>query len=320
MAGLFEKIFGSYSTKELKKIAPLVKQIIQLEPEVARLTDGELKAKTVEFKNRLNDGESLDDILVEAFAVVREASHRVLGMKHFEVQLYGGIILHHGRIAEMKTGEGKTLVATLPAYLNALTGRGVHIVTVNDYLAKRDKEWMGKVHEFLGLSVGCIIHGLTKDERKAAYEADITYGTNNEFGFDYLRDNMVIYKDEMVQRPLHYAIIDEVDSILVDEARTPLIISGKGDKSTELYKLADQFVKTLRGRVVSPDEGKADPFNREIKVETVDFLIDEKAKACTITEQGIAKAEKHFNIENLADVENMELSHHINQALKPEIS
>ena len=316
MAGLFEKIFGSYSTKELKKIAPLVKRIIQLEPEVARLTDGELKAKTVEFKNRLNDGESLDDILVEAFAVVREASHRVLGMKHFEVQLYGGIILHHGRIAEMKTGEGKTLVATLPAYLNALTGRGVHIVTVNDYLAKRDKEWMGKVHEFLGLSVGCIIHGLTKDERKAAYEADITYGTNNEFGFDYLRDNMVIYKDEMVQRPLHYAIIDEVDSILVDEARTPLIISGKGDKSTELYKLADQFVKTLRGRVVSPDEGKADPFNREIKVETVDFLIDEKAKACTITEQGIAKAEKHFNIENLADVENMELSHHINQALK----
>ena len=316
MAGLIQKIFGSYSSRELKKIAPLVNQIMMLESQMGALSDEQLKEKTVEFKNRLDKGENLDDILVEAFAVVREASHRVLGMKHFEVQLYGGIILHHGRISEMKTGEGKTLVATLPAYLNALTGKGVHIVTVNDYLAKRDKEWMGKLYEYLGLTVGCIVHGITNVERKAAYKADITYGTNNEYGFDYLRDNMVIYKEEMVQRPLYYAIVDEVDSILVDEARTPLIISGQGDKSTELYKLADQFVRTLKGRVVSPDEAKSDPFNREIKVETVDFLIDEKAKSCTITEQGTAKAEKHFGVENMADMENMEIAHHINQALK----
>ncbi|NLY45297.1 MAG: preprotein translocase subunit SecA [Tissierella sp.] len=316
MASLLQKIFGSYSSRELRKIAPLVNQIMMLESQMGALSDEQLKAKTVEFKNRLDKGENLDDILVEAFAVVREASHRVLGMKHFEVQLYGGIILHHGRISEMKTGEGKTLVATLPAYLNGLTGKGVHIVTVNDYLAKRDKEWMGKVYEFLGLNVGCIVHGITNAERKAAYNADITYGTNNEFGFDYLRDNMVIYKEEMVQRPLYYAIVDEVDSILVDEARTPLIISGQGDKSTELYNLADNFVRTLKGRIVSPDEAKSDPFNREIKVETVDFLIDEKAKSCTITEQGITKAEKHFGVENMADMENMELSHHINQALK----
>lgn len=316
MAGLLQKLFGSYSSRELKKIAPLVNQIMILDSQMTALSDEELKSKTEEFKNRLDKGENLDDILVEAFAVVREASHRVLGMKHFEVQLYGGIILHHGRISEMKTGEGKTLVATLPAYLNALTGKGVHIVTVNDYLAKRDKEWMGKVFEFLGLTVGCIVHGITNAERKAAYNADITYGTNNEYGFDYLRDNMVIYKEEMVQRPLYYAVVDEVDSILVDEARTPLIISGQGDKSTELYNLADNFARTLEGRIVSPDETKSDPFNREIKVETVDFLIDEKAKSCTITEQGTAKAERHFGVENMADMENMELAHHINQALK----
>ena len=316
MAGLMEKIFGSYSSRELKKITPLVNQIMSLDSQMQAFTDQELKDKTVEFKDRLAKGETLDDILVEAFAVVREVSHRVLGMKHFEVQLYGGVILHHGRIAEMKTGEGKTLVATLPAYLNGLTARGVHIVTVNDYLAKRDKEWMGKVYEFLGLSVGCIVHGISNSDRKAAYNADITYGTNNEFGFDYLRDNMVIYKEEMVQRPLYFAIVDEVDSILVDEARTPLIISGQGDKSTDLYTLADNFARTLRGRIISPDEEKSDPFDREIKVETVDFLINEKSKTTTITEQGTAKAEKYFKVENMADMENMELAHHINQALK----
>lgn len=316
MAGIFEKIFGSYSSRELKKISGLVNEIMSLDSHMQGLTDEQLKGKTKEFKDRLNNGETLDDILPEAFAVVREAAYRVLGMKHFKVQLEGGIILHQGRIAEMKTGEGKTLVATLPAYLNALTGRGVHIVTVNDYLAKRDKEWMGKLYEFLGLTVGCIIHGITNIERKAAYNADITYGTNNEFGFDYLRDNMVIYKEEMVQRPLYYSIVDEVDSILVDEARTPLIISGAGDKSTELYGMADNFVKTLTGRIVSPEEGKVDPFDREIKEEIVDFLIDEKAKTCSLTEKGTAKAETFFGLENLADVENMEIAHHINQALK----
>lgn len=316
MAGIFEKIFGSYSSRELKKISSLVEQIMSLDSNMQGLTDQQLREKTVEFKNRLNNGETLDDILPEAFAVAREASYRVLGMKHFRVQLEGGIILHQGRIAEMKTGEGKTLVATLPAYLNALTGKGVHIITVNDYLAKRDKEWMGKVYEFLGLTVGCIVHGITNEERKAAYNADITYGTNNEFGFDYLRDNMVIYKEEMVQRPLYFAIVDEVDSILVDEARTPLIISGAGDKSTELYGMADSFVRTLTGRIVSPEEGKVDPFDREIKEETVDFLIDEKAKTCSLTEKGTAKAESFFGLENLADMENMEIAHHINQALK----
>ena len=316
MAGIFEKIFGTYSSRELKKISDLVNRILSLDSYMQNLTDEQLKEKTIEFKNRLNKGETLDDILPEAFAVVREASHRVLEMKHFKVQLEWGIILHQGRIAEMKTGEGKTLVATLPAYLNALTGKGVHIVTVNDYLAKRDKEWMGRVYEFLGLSVGCIVHGISNSERKAAYNADITYGTNNEFGFDYLRDNMVIYKEEMVQRPLYFAIVDEVDSILVDEARTPLIISGAGDKSTELYNIADNFVRTLSGRIVSPEEGKIDPFDREIKEEKVDFLIDEKSKACSLTEKGTKKAESFFGIENLADMENMEIAHHINQALK----
>lgn len=316
MKGLFSKIFGSSSDRELKRIKPLVDKIEAYEEEMKTLSDEELRGKTLEFKDRLKKGDSLDDILPEAFAVVREASSRVLGMKHYRVQLLGGIVLHQGRIAEMKTGEGKTLVATLPAYLNALTGEGVHIVTVNDYLAKRDRDWMGKIYEFLGLSVGCIVHGLNNEERRRAYNCDITYGTNNEFGFDYLRDNMVIYKSEMVQRKLNYAIIDEVDSILIDEARTPLIISGQGEKSTDLYKKADIFVKTLKGRVLDPEENKKDPFNREFKEETVDFLIDEKARSCVLTEKGTRRAESYFGIENLADPSNMEIAHHINQALK----
>ena len=317
MAGLFEKLFGSYSSKELKKLDPIVNKIEELEESTSKLTDQELKDKTNIFKNRLENGESLDDILPEAFAVVREVSWRVLGMKHFNVQLYGGIILHQGRIAEMKTGEGKTLVATLPAYLNALTEKGVHIVTVNDYLASRDKQWMGKVFEFLGLTVGCIVHGITNEERVNAYRCDITYGTNNEFGFDYLRDNMVIYKEEMVQRKLYYAIVDEVDSILVDEARTPLIISGKGDKSTNLYEMADNFVRTLKGRIKDPNEDKSsDPFNREMKEETVDFIVDEKGKSASITEKGTSKAESFFGVENLSDMDNMEIAHHVNQAIK----
>ena len=316
MAGLFDKLFGSYSDRELKKITHLVDRVEALDGKMKSLTDQQLKEKTVEFKNRLNKGESLDDILPESFAVVREASDRVLGKKHFRVQLFGGIILHQGRISEMKTGEGKTLTATLAAYLNALTGKGVHIVTVNDYLAKRDKEWMGKIYEFLGLTVGCIVHGITNAERKAAYNCDITYGTNNEYGFDYLRDNMVIYKEEMVQRKLYFAIVDEVDSILVDEARTPLIISGVGDKSTKLYEVADNFVRSLSSRIIDQKENKSDPFNREIKEETVDFLIDEKAKTCSLTENGTSKAESFFGIENLSDMENMEIAHHVNQALK----
>ncbi|OLS01848.1 preprotein translocase subunit SecA [Tissierella creatinophila] len=314
--GFLQKLFGDYSTKELKKIEPMVLEILNLESKMEKLTDSQLKEKTKEFRNRLENGETIDDLMVESFAVVREASWRVLGMKHFKVQIQGGIILHQGRIAEMKTGEGKTLVATLAAYLNGLAGKGVHIVTVNDYLANRDRQWMGKLYEFLGLTVGCIIHGITNEERKAAYRADITYGTNNEFGFDYLRDNMVIYKEEMTQRPLSFAIVDEVDSILIDEARTPLIISGAGDKSTELYNLADSFARTLSSRVITQDEKKNDFFDREIKEETVDFLIDEKSKACSLTENGTAKAEKYFGIENLSDVSNMEIAHHINQALK----
>ncbi|HHY80469.1 MAG TPA: preprotein translocase subunit SecA, partial [Thermoanaerobacter sp.] len=296
MLGLVEKIFGSYSEREVKRLEPIADKVLSYEDQMARLTDAELRAKTDEFKNRLKNGETLDDILPEAFAVVREAAWRTLKMKHFRVQVIGGIVLHQGRIAEMKTGEGKTLVATLPAYLNALEGKGVHIVTVNDYLAKRDRDWMGKIYEFLGLSVGVILHDMGPEERKKAYAADITYGTNNEFGFDYLRDNMVIYKEDMVQRELNYAIVDEVDSILIDEARTPLIISGIGEKSTDMYKLADRFVRTLR-----KDE---------------DYVVDEKAKAVSLTEKGIVKAEKFFGIKNLADIENMEISHHINQALK----
>lgn len=319
MPSLFEKIFGSYSEREIKKFRKTVDKIESLEEGMRALTDEELRAKTLEFRERLSGGESLDDILAEAFAVVREASDRVLGLRHFRVQLIGGIILHQGRIAEMRTGEGKTLVATLPAYLNGLTGKGVHVVTVNDYLAQRDKETMGKVYEFLGLTTGCIVHGITNEERRAAYNADITYGTNNEFGFDYLKDNMVIYKEEMVQRPLFYCIVDEVDSILIDEARTPLIISGAGDKSTSLYTIANAFVNTLSSRVLEREETQAaDPFDfdREIKEETVDYLIDEKAKACSLTAQGIARAESVFKIENLTDLDNMELYHHINQALK----
>ena len=314
--GLMEKIFGTYSERELKKIEPLVNKVMSLEVEMEKLSDAELKEKTEEFKNRLNNGETTDDILPEAFAVVREAAWRVLGMKHFRVQVIGGIILHQGRIAEMKTGEGKTLVATLPAYLNALEGKGTHIVTVNDYLASRDRDWMGKVYEFLGLSVGCIIHDMDQDERKIAYNSDITYGTNNEFGFDYLRDNMVIYKEEMVQRGLHFCIVDEVDSILIDEARTPLIISGQGDESVDLYVRARDFVNTLSNRIKSQDEIDLERFNREFEEETVDYVINEKDKTATLTDKGIEKAEKYFGIENLSDASNMELSHHINQALK----
>lgn len=314
--GLFEKIFGSYSDKELKKIDPIIDKIESLDKATAALTDQELKNKTIEFKERLKNGESLDDILPEAFAVCREASYRVLGMKHYRVQLQGGVILHQGRIAEMKTGEGKTLMATLAAYLNGLSGKGVHIVTVNDYLATRDRQWMGKVYEFLGLTVGNIVHGLKADERKVAYNADITYGTNNEFGFDYLRDNMVIYKEEMVQRELNFAIVDEVDSILVDEARTPLIISGQGAESTDLYMRADMFVKKLTYRLIEESERTSDPFDREFKVETVDYLVDEKAKSASLTDIGVEKAEKYFNIENLADPSNMEIAHNIKQALK----
>ena len=314
--GLMEKIFGTYSDRELKKIEPLVNKVMSLEGEMEKLSDNELKNKTEEFKNRIKNGETTDDLLPEAFAVVREAAWRVLGMKHFRVQVIGGIVLHQGRIAEMRTGEGKTLVATLPAYLNALEGKGTHVVTVNDYLASRDRDWMGKVYEFLGLSVGCIIHDMDQEDRKAAYNSDITYGTNNEFGFDYLRDNMVIYKEEMVQRGLHYCIVDEVDSILIDEARTPLIISGQGDESVDLYVRARDFVNTLSHRIKTQDEIDLERFNREFEEETVDYVIDEKDKTATLTDKGIAKAEKYFGIENLSDAENMELSHHINQALK----
>lgn len=314
--GLMEKIFGTYSDRELKKIEPLVNKVMSLEGEMEKLSDAELKEKTEEFKNRIKNGETTDDLLPEAFAVVREAAWRVLGMKHFRVQVIGGIVLHQGRIAEMKTGEGKTLVATLPAYLNALEGKGTHVVTVNDYLASRDRDWMGKVYEFLGLTVGCIIHDMDQDERQAAYNSDITYGTNNEFGFDYLRDNMVIYKEEMVQRGLHFCIVDEVDSILIDEARTPLIISGQGDESVDLYVRARDFVNTLSHRVKSQDEIDLERFNREFEEETVDYVINEKDKTATLTDKGIEKAEKYFGIENLSDASNMELSHHINQALK----
>ena len=313
---LFDKIFGSYSEREIKKINPIVDEVLSYEKEMEGLTDAELKNKTLEFKQRYKDGEDLDSLMPEAFAVVREASWRVLGMKHFPVQIIGGIILHQGRIAEMKTGEGKTLVATLPSYLNAITGEGVHVVTVNDYLAQRDKDWMGKVHEFLGLTVGCIIHDMDNDDRKAAYNADITYGTNNEFGFDYLRDNMVIYKENMVQRPLNYCIVDEVDSILIDEARTPLIISGVGDESTDLYIRAKDFVNTLSFRVKSEEEQGMERFNREFEEEDVDFIVNEKDKTSVLTDKGIAKAERYFGLENFSDADNMEIAHHINQALK----
>ncbi|OQB13847.1 MAG: preprotein translocase subunit SecA [Firmicutes bacterium ADurb.Bin193] len=311
MANIFDKIFGTYSDRELKRIMPIVDKIEALEPSVKALSDKELKAKTAEFKERLKNGETTDDILPEAFAVVREASCRVLGMRHFRVQLIGGVVLHQGRIAEMKTGEGKTLVATLPAYLNALTGQGVHIVTVNDYLAKRDSEWMGKIYNFLGLSVGLIVHGLDNDERRRAYAADITYGTNNELGFDYLRDNMVIYKSQRVQRGHYFAIVDEVDSILIDEARTPLIISGAGDKSTALYETADKFARTLKKIKIKESDDK----QLEEGVDA-DYIVDEKAHTATLTERGIKKAEAFFKIENLSDPENLTISHHINQAIR----
>ncbi len=309
-------LFGDYSAKEIKRIMPIVEKIESLDDEMSKLSDDELKGKTDEFKKRYSDGESLDSILPEAFAVVREAGKRVLGMKHFKVQLIGGIVLHQGRIAEMKTGEGKTLVSTLPAYLNALTGNGVHIVTVNDYLAKRDAEWMGQIHRFLGLSVGVILHDMEKSERQEAYACDITYATNNELGFDYLRDNMVVYDKDLVLRELNYAIIDEVDSVLIDEARTPLIISGSGGKSTQLYKVADSFVRTLtKGRLLNEDEA-LNPLTRSELEEEGDFVVDEKAKSVTLTQEGVKKAERYFNIENLADSENMEIQHYINNALK----
>ena len=310
--GLFSKIFGTRSEREVKALNPIVDKIEALADEYKALSDHELRAKTDEFKARLAKGETLDDILPEAFAACREADERVLGMRPYRVQLIGGIILHQGRIAEMKTGEGKTLVATLPAYLNALSGKGVHIVTVNDYLAKRDSEWMGKVYKFMGLSVGLVIHGLNKEEKKAAYAADITYGTNNEFGFDYLRDNMAIYASELVQRGHAFAIVDEVDSILIDEARTPLIISGQGEQSTQLYQLADNFAARLKMLKVAEVDVKAE----EATDLDADYVVDEKAKTATLTARGIKKAEEAFNVENLSDPENTTLLHHINQAIK----
>ncbi len=310
--GLISKIFGTYSERELKSIYPIVDKIEALEDDYRAMTDAQLQAKTAEFKERLANGETLDDILPEAFATAREAADRVLGMRPYRVQLVGGIVLHQGRIAEMKTGEGKTLVATLPAYLNALSGNGVHIVTVNDYLAKRDSEWMGKVHRFLGLKVGLIIHDMKKEERQAAYAADITYGTNNEMGFDYLRDNMAIYANEQVQRGHNFAIVDEVDSILIDEARTPLIISGMGDKSTQLYDMAESFAVRLKKFVVAETDDKAE---EDTDIDA-DYIVDEKSKTATLTARGIAKAEDFFHLENLSDPENSTIAHHINQAIK----
>ena len=310
--GLITKLFGTYSQRELKSIYPIVDKITALEPEYKALTDAQLQAKTPEFKERLANGETLDDILPEAFAAVREAADRVLGMRPYPVQLVGGIVLHQGRIAEMKTGEGKTLVATLPAYLNALTGEGVHIVTVNDYLAKRDSEWMGKVHRFMGLTVGLIIHDMTKEQRQKAYQADITYGTNNEMGFDYLRDNMAIYKSQMVQRGHAFAIVDEVDSILIDEARTPLIISGMGEKSTQMYDMAESFAARLKKYVVAETDDKEE---EDVNIDA-DYIVDEKARTCSLTARGIKKAEEFFHLDNLSDPENSTTAHHINQAIK----
>ena len=294
--GFLEKLFGTYSEREVKKLQVIADKIEALDEEMQKLSDEELRAKTDEFKSRLGKGESLDSILPEAFAVCREASYRVLNIKHFRVQLIGGMVVHQGRIAEMKTGEGKTFVASLPAYLNGLTGKGVHVITVNDYLAKTQSEMMGQLYGFLGLTTGCIVHGLTNEQRRDAYNCDITYGTNNEFGFDYLRDNMVIHKEEKVQRELNFAVVDEVDSILIDEARTPLIISGMGDKSTKFYGVADNFVKTL--------------------IKERDFTVDEKANAVLLTDEGVVKAEKYFHVENYADAENLELQHYVTQALK----
>ena len=308
------KIFKTYSQKEVKRVMPIVKKINELEEEISKLTDSELRAKTDYFKKQLAEGKTLDDILPESFAVVREASKRALGMRHFDVQLIGGIILHQGRIAEMKTGEGKTLVATLPVYLNALEGKGVHVITVNDYLAKRDSEWMGKLYKFLGLSVGLVIAGMDPNAKQKAYAADITYGTNNEFGFDYLRDNMVIYKNQLVQRGLHYAIVDEIDSILIDEARTPLIISGRANESSDLYKKANDFVRRLEPKVIIEEDVK--DFEQAEDNEKYDYIVDLKAKSASLTQKGIKKAEEFFGLENFNDLENSTLVHHVNQALR----
>ena len=312
--GIIRKIFKSYSEKEVKRVMPIVDKINGLEEEISKLTDEQLKNKTNEFKKQLEEGKTLDDILPEAFAVVREAAKRVLGMRHFDVQLIGGIILHQGRIAEMKTGEGKTLVATLPVYLNALTGKGVHVITVNDYLAKRDSEWMGKLYKFLGLSVGLVIAGMEPKQKQEAYACDITYGTNNEFGFDYLRDNMVIYKNQLVQRGLNYAIVDEIDSILIDEARTPLIISGRANQSSDLYKKANDFVKRLTPKVIIEEDVKDE--NQAEDNEKYDYIVDLKAKSASLTQKGIKKAEEEFRLENFNDIENSTLVHHVNQALR----
>ncbi|MCL2873691.1 MAG: preprotein translocase subunit SecA [Defluviitaleaceae bacterium] len=313
---IFDKIFGSYSEKEIKRIRPIVEEVNSLESKISELSDDGLRAKTDEFRKRLANGETLNDLHKEAFAVVREAAKRTLGERHYDVQILGGTVLHQGRIAEMRTGEGKTLVSTLPAYLNALEGKGVHIVTVNDYLAKRDSEWMGQVHRFLGLTVGVILHDMKSEERREAYNCDITYATNNELGFDYLRDNMVIYKEELVQRGLNYAIIDEVDSVLIDEARTPLIISGSGNKSTSLYKVANSFARTLKkGRIVNEQEAM-NKITRAELIEEGDFVVDEKAKSVSLTQEGSKKAEQYFSIENLSDPSNLEIQHHVNNALK----
>ena len=309
---ILSAIFGNYSKRELKRIRPVMQQVLDLEPKYEQMPDEELKSQTGVLKERLKKGETLDDILPDAFAVCREAAWRVLEMKHFPVQIIGGVVLHQGRISEMKTGEGKTLVATLPAYLNALEGKGVHIVTVNDYLARRDSEWMGKVYRYLGLEVGLIVHGLSNDERKKAYDADITYGTNNEMGFDYLRDNMVVQLQNKVQRGHHFAIVDEVDSILIDEARTPLIISGQGEKSSDLYERADKFARSLTMNKIKEIDSKEDTD----AIYDGDYLVDEKAKTATLTPDGIKKAEKFFNVQNLSDAENNTLLHHINQAIR----
>ena len=313
---IIDKIFGTHSQRELKRIEPIVAKVESYDEAMQKLTDEELKHKTVEFKERLANGETLDDLLPEAYAVCREASWRVLGKKHFRVQIIGGIILHNGRIAEMRTGEGKTLVGMLPAYLNALEGKGVHVVTVNDYLAQRDSSEIGQVHNFLGITVGCILSNMKPPERREAYNCDITYGTNNELGFDYLRDNMVVYAEEMVQRDLNYAVIDEVDSVLIDEARTPLIISGQGSKSTHLYKAADIFVRRLKkGQLLGEETAMSNLMREEIEEEG-DFIVDEKQKTVTLTQDGVKKAEQYFALDNLADPDNMEIQHHINIALK----
>ena len=314
--GIFQKLFGTHSERELKLIYPIVDKIEAMRPAMMQMSDEELKGKTREFKQRLAKGETLDDILPEAYAVVRETARRVLGKEHYRVQLVGGVVLHQGRIAEMRTGEGKTLVATLPSYLNALAEKGVHVVTVNDYLAKRDAEEMGQIHAFLGLTVGVVLNHMNNDERRAAYQCDITYVTNNELGFDYLRDNMVIYKEKMVLRELNYAIVDEVDSILIDEARTPLIISGQSGKSTKLYEICDSLAKVLQRGETSGELSKMDLIMGEEVVETGDFIVNEKEKLVTLTPQGIARVEQYFHLDNYADAENLEIQHNLDLALR----